>query len=250
VPLGELNFELSGDFLGSEGQRAALWALVGMLGSFAFIRFSTRMIRAQVSWWPGNIETSGGLHIHHLVFGIVLLMLAGFLEFALQPGSPGTEVLAALFGIGAGLTLDEFALWLHLEDVYWAQEGRQSVDAVIFATLIAVGFLVGTVPLGFNEASSAVAVVVVVVVHLGFAVVSALKGKYTSAIVGMVVPPVIWVAAIRVARPGSYWARRRYADDSPRLARATAREQRRHRRRSRAQELIGGIPGAPGEKAD
>jgi hypothetical protein len=88
------------------------------------------------------------------------------------------------------------------------------------------------------------------VIHLCFAVVAALKGKYTSAIVGMMLPPVAWVAAIRVARPGSYWAQRRYAEDSSRLARATVREQRRHRRRTRAQELIGGIQGAPGDQAD
>ena len=67
---------------------------------------------------------TGGLHIHHLVFGIVLMMLAGFLGFALQPGSPWIEIFAGLFGIGMGLTLDEFALWLYLDDVYWSDEGR------------------------------------------------------------------------------------------------------------------------------
>ena len=77
------------------------------------------MIRAQVSWWPGNVETSGGLHIHHLVWGILLLMLSGFLGFALSPDA-WMDVLAVLFGIGMGLALDEFALWLRLEDVYWA----------------------------------------------------------------------------------------------------------------------------------
>ena len=83
----------------------------------------------KVPWWPGSVKT-GGVHIHHLVFGIVLLMLAGFLDFAFQPDSPWLEILAVAFGIGAGLTLDEFALWLHLEDVYWAEEGRRSVDAI------------------------------------------------------------------------------------------------------------------------
>jgi hypothetical protein len=104
-------------------QRAGLVLLGAMLLSFGFIRFSTRMIRAEVSWWPGNV-TPGGLHIHHLVFGIVGMIVAGFLEFVLQPASPWLEILAGLFGVGVGLTLDEFALWLHLEDVYWAEEGR------------------------------------------------------------------------------------------------------------------------------
>jgi hypothetical protein len=250
VDIASIDLELRGGFLDSEGQRAAMTALLAMLVSFAFIRFSTRMIRAEVSWWPGNIETGSGIHIHHLVFGIVLLMVAGFLQLGFQPHSPWLEVLAALFGIGAGLTLDEYALWLHLEDVYWADEGRQSVDAVIFAAIIGAGFLEGTAPLGADESGSWLLLVVTVVANLSFCAVAALKGKYTSAILGMLIPPVAWFAAIRVARPGSYWARRRYPEGSSRLARATAREQRRHRRRTRVQELIGGIPGAPGEEAD
>ena len=54
-----------------------------------------------MSWWPGNIET-GGLHIHHLVFGIVLMMVAGFLEFGMQPDSPWLEILAGCSGSGWG----------------------------------------------------------------------------------------------------------------------------------------------------
>jgi hypothetical protein len=216
-----------------------------MLLSFGFIRFSTRMIRAEVSWWPGNIETAG-VHIHHLVFGIVLLMLTGFIEFAVQPESPWTEILAAGFGVGLGLTLDEFALWLHLEDVYWAEEGRRSVDAVIFAALIGGLVLVGTVPLGANGSESGWVLALIVATNLAFCLITALKGKYTSAVAGMMVPLVVWVSAIRVARPGSWWARRRYATGSRRLARARAREERRHRRRRRWQDLIGGRPSEPG----
>ena len=92
---------------------------------------NAHMIRAQVKWWPGNVEV-GGTHIHHLVWGIVLMLVAGFIS--LMPiDSPWREIMAALFGVGAGLTLDEFALWLRLEDVYWAEEGRQSIDAVVIA---------------------------------------------------------------------------------------------------------------------
>ena len=209
--LAELNFELStSDWLDASSQRDGLILLGAMLLSFGFIRFSTRMIRAEVSWWPGNIETAG-IHIHHLVFGIVLLMLTGFLEFATQPESPWTEIFAAGFGIGLGLTLDEYALWLHLEDVYWAEEGRRSIDAVIFAAIIGGLVLVGTVPLGASESGSGWVLAVTVAANLAFCVVTALKGKYTSAVAGMLFPPIAWVAAIRVARPGSFWARRRYA---------------------------------------
>ena len=142
-------------------QRAGLILLGSMLLSFGFIRFSTRMIRAEVSWWPGNV-TPGGLHIHHLVFGIVLLMFSGFLSFVLQPASPWFEILAGLFGVGAGLTLDEFALWLHLEDVYWTEEGRSSVDAVIFAAIIGGGIIVGFVPLDAGDGGSTLAIVTTV----------------------------------------------------------------------------------------
>jgi hypothetical protein len=246
VPLAELNVEFEGQFLEGDGQRAGLFLLIGMLASFGFIRFSTRMIRAQVSWWPGNIETGGGVHVHHLVFGIVLLLLAGFLQFALQPGSPWLEIAAAGFGVGAGLTLDEYALWLHLEDVYWADEGRKSVDAVFFAAIIAGAFLVGTVPLGADGSEGWMFFLVTVAINLSICVVAAIKGKYTTAITGMLVPLVAWVGAIRVARPGSWWARRRYATGSRKLARARAREERRHRRRERWQDLIGGRPSEPG----
>src|SRR3954449_12466246 len=112
--LGAISFEISGgNALDTTDQRAGLILLVSMLLSFGFIRFSTRMIRAEVSWWPGNVSP-GGLHIHHLVFGIVGMMVAGFLSFALQPGEPWVEILAALFGIWMCLALDEFALWLYL----------------------------------------------------------------------------------------------------------------------------------------
>ncbi len=156
------SIELNGQVLGSSGNRAGFLLLLGLLASFGFIRMSTRLMRSpKVPWWPGSVKT-GGVHIHHLVFGIVLLMLAGFLEFALQPDSPWLEILAAGFGIGAGLTLDEFALWLHLEDVYWAEEGRRSVDAIIVATIVAGAIVLGLAPIGSND-GSAVGIVLAVV---------------------------------------------------------------------------------------
>src|SRR5262249_22246750 len=174
--------------LDTESQRAGLILLAGMLLSFGFIRFSTRMIRAQVSWWPGNV-TPGGMHIHHLVFGIVLLMLSGFLAFAIQPDSPWLEILAGLFGVGVGLTLDEFALWLYLEDVYWAEEGRSSVDAVIFAAIIGGALVMGFVPLDAGSGSSTIAILLTVGIELAICTVVALKGKYSSAAHGLFIGP-------------------------------------------------------------
>jgi hypothetical protein len=247
VPLGELTFEFQGgEFLDSEGQRAGLILLLAMLLSFGFIRFSTRMIRAEVSWWPGNV-TPGGLHIHHLVFGIVLMMLAGFLGFAVQPGDPWLELLAAAFGVGMGLTLDEFALWLYLEDVYWAEEGRQSVDAVIFAAIIGGAFLLGFAPV--TDSGSALAVALGIAINLGAAAVAALKGKYVAAVAGMPLPPVGYVAAIRLAKPGSWWAKRRYERGSEKLKKARERKKRHDRRVRRFQDLVGGAPSKPSPRS-
>jgi hypothetical protein len=243
VSVPEGNVEITGDFLGSSGGRAGFLLLAGMLVSFGFIRMSTRLMRSpKVSWWPGSVKT-GGVHIHHLVFGIVLLMLAGFLDFAFQPDSPWLEILAAAFGIGAGLTLDEFALWLHLEDVYWEEEGRRSVDAVIVATIIAGAIVLGLAPTGNDsDTGSVVGIIIAIAEVLLFAAIAAIKGKYWSALLAMFVPPVGWVAAFRLAKPGSPWARRRYPQGGHKLETATARAERSAKRYRRWQELIGGRP--------
>jgi hypothetical protein len=245
----EGSVQLTGDFLGSSGSRAGFLLLAGMLLSFGFIRMSTRLMRSpKVPWWPGSVKT-GGVHVHHLVFGIVLLMLAGFLEFAFQADSPWLEIFAVGFGIGAGLTLDEFALWLYLEDVYWAEEGRRSVDAVIIATIIAGAVVLGLAPVGEGDTGSVLSVLVAMVEVLLFAALAALKGKYWSALLAVFIPPVGWVAAIRLAKPGSPWARRRYAEGSEKLAKATARAERSVSRYRRWQALIGGRP-TPAESSD
>jgi hypothetical protein len=242
--LGELTFDINSSAAFDQAdQRAGLILLGSMLLSFGFIRFSTRMIRAQAKWWPGNV-TPGGLHIHHLVFGIVLMMLAGFTNFVLQPDSPWFEILAGAFGIGMGLTLDEFALWLYLDDVYWAEEGRSSVDAVVFAAIIGGAVIVGFVPLDASG-GSILAIVVSVLITLGICAIVALKGKVSSAVIGMFIPPVAWVAAIRLARPGSWWAKRRYEPGSGKLAKAEARKERHDKRVRRFQDLIGGAPSLP-----
>jgi lysyl-tRNA synthetase class 2 len=242
--LGAITFEINSSAAFDQAdQRAGLILLGSMLLSFAFIRFSTRMIRAEVSWWPGNV-TPGGLHIHHLVFGIVLMMFSGFLNFVIEPPSPWFEILAGIFGVGVGLTLDEFALWLYLDDVYWAEEGRSSVDAVVFAAIIGGGVIVGFVPLDASG-GSIIAIVVSVAITLGICAIAALKGKVSSAVIGMFIPPVAWVAAIRLARPSSWWAKRRYAPESGKLDKAVARKARHDRRVRRFQDLIGGAPSLP-----
>ena len=78
-----------------------------------------------------------GKHIHHLVWGILLLLLVGY-GYSAEIGNGNTpfstflgRLFAILYGVGAALTLDEFALWLNLKDVYWSKQGRESIDAVV-----------------------------------------------------------------------------------------------------------------------
>ncbi len=116
-------------------------ASVAFLVTFAVVRGITVMIRAGVG--PFHNVSAGGLHIHHLVWGILLLLLVGYVWLLeIGVGSSWVASLSAMaFGLGAALTLDEFALWLNLSDVYWERQGRESIDAVlIFAGLLSVGF--------------------------------------------------------------------------------------------------------------
>ncbi len=245
----ELNFAISQHFLDDRGQRAGFILLGFFLAAFLFIRTSARLIRSpKVSWWPGSVTTKDGLHLHHLVWGIVLVLTAGFLNFVLQPGSPGLEVLAALFGIGAGLTLDEFALWIHLEDVYWSKEGRASIDAVVVATLLGGLIVLGIAPFDIsNGASSIRSLVIVIVIDLAFSAIAILKGKPMLGLLGVFVPPFSVVGSLRLAAPSSPWARRRYPPDGRRMARAQARFKRIRGRRRWLMNAIGGAPSQPAD---
>src|SRR6478609_2990101 len=128
--------------------------LIGFLLSFAFIRMSTRLMRSpKVPWWPGSIVSDSGVHLHHLVFGIVTMMVAGAGGFLAFGHTPWTEICAFAFGIGAGLTIDEFALWVYLDDVYWAEEGRKSIDATVIAAAGMMLVLLGFTPLTIEDGS-------------------------------------------------------------------------------------------------
>ena len=217
----------------------ALWVLAGFLGSFFFIRTSARLMRSpKVTWWPGSVK-SGDLHIHHLVWGIILLLLCGFLGFGTEHVSPWTQILGVLFGIGAGFTLDEFALWLRLEDVYWAEQGRDSVQAVMIAATFAGFIVIGSVP--FPEGSVEI-VIPLVLLELFVIIVLLYKGKYFMALISLFIPMVGWVGAIRLARPNSRWARRRYENKAKKLNKSQVRGDRWERRRRKFQDFIGGTP--------
>ncbi|TME11728.1 MAG: hypothetical protein E6I70_16735 [Chloroflexi bacterium] len=115
-------------------------ASLAFLVTFAIVRGVTHLIRAGIG--PFHNVTGGGLHIHHLVWGILLLLVVGYVWLLeIGVGSSWAASLTAMaFGVGAALTLDEFALWLNMQDVYWERQGRESIDAVvIFAGLLSVG---------------------------------------------------------------------------------------------------------------
>jgi hypothetical protein len=183
---------------------------VAFLLTFAFIRTSTHMIRAQVKWWPGNVSV-GGTHIHHLVWGILLILVSGYIAVAIAPQSPWREVVAAFFGIGTGLTLDEFALWLNLKDVYWSKEGRKSIDAVIIASAVS-GLLLISLRSWIDVTTRVADEIQAVVGAIGLlgvilALVNAGKEKFGMAVWSILVPVVGIPSAFRLAKPNSVWAK-------------------------------------------
>jgi len=209
---------------------------VAFVVSFGFIRLSARLIRAKVRWWPGNVM-AGDVHVHHMVFGVVLMTIGGVAELAAPLGSLGWRAGAAgLFGLGTALMLDEFALILHLRDVYWSNEGRLSIDAVLVAAGVTALLLLGITPVGVKNVADYQRLLpgtpgAVATLHLAVAAVfllasvTLLKGKIWTGLVGLFVPPLFIVGAIRLARPGSPWARWRYRGRPGKQAKAERREQ-------------------------
>lgn len=227
-------------------QSRLLFFFLGLVVTFVLIRISVRLIRAKVRWWPGNI-TPGGTHIHHVVFGAVFMLLGGVIGLAVPDDMHGVRVAAAaLLGVGAALVLDEFALILHLRDVYWTKDGRLSVDAVFLAIGMTGLLLIGARPLGYDEFyGEGVALrVLIILLNLGFAIVALLKGKVWTGLLGLLVPVLPEIGAVRLARPGSPWARWRYTEGSRKLRRAYRREARIRqpliRVKIRVQEFISG----------
>ncbi len=228
------------------GRGPLFWMLVAILITFGATRIATRRIRAGA----GGLKNwhIGGVHVHHQVFGVIAILVSGCLEFAYRPGAPARNILGALFGIGVSLTLDEFALWLHLDDVYWAPEGRKSIDAVFVAVLITGLLLIGVTPFDvFGQHTGLLASFEVgVLINLSLSIITLLKGKPIAGIAGLLLPFVALVGAIRLAKPASQWARWRYPQGSKKRNRATRRFDHPYQARwNRVRDLIGGKPDIP-----
>jgi hypothetical protein len=242
-----------------EGKEPLLFLFLAFLVAFALVRLYTRLARSR-EWGSGS---AGGVHLHHMVPGIILMAVCGIFAFApLSESGLGFDILAIGFGAGAALTLDEFAMIFHLRDVYWMEEGRTSVDALLMGLALAGLLLVGSSPFDIEasneEASGAAIFFATVAVNVFLAAITFLKKKPFLGVVAVLIPVVGLVASIRLAKPGSPWARWFY-DSKP----TSGARSRRHRQEKLERsidrfergrlgrferwfsDLVGGAPGLP-----
>ncbi len=253
----------------SAGRLPLLCCLVAFILTFFVTRTFVRFIRHRAEtgrshrWWhPRNVHL-GGVHIHHVTFGVVLVLLSGLtlVTLSIDGHEPEFTLSAILFGVGAALVLDEYALILHLSDVYWEEDGRTSVDAVFAAVGVAGLLIMGLHPLmfflpiweGTDSWPLRVAVAGALVLTLPLAVVVVLKGKVWTGLLGMFIVVLLVIGAIRLSRPHAPWARWRYTTQPDKMRRALQRERRLRRPIVRAKLLvqcaIAGTPGLPDERS-
>ncbi|MDI2127977.1 hypothetical protein [Yinghuangia seranimata] len=197
------------------------WMVLAFILTFLLTRTITRMIRAGKG--PFRNIGGGGVHVHHQVFGIFMMLIAGAAEFAYEPGGVARGILAALFGAGAALTLDEFALWVYMDDVYWSAEGRKSVNAVLGAAGIGLLLMLGANPFDIGPGDSVPVAFFVIAINLAFALAAIFKGKVSTGLIGILVPFVAMVGTARIAKPDSPWARWRYPEGSRKREKALRR---------------------------
>ncbi|MCX4582706.1 hypothetical protein [Streptomyces sp. NBC_01481] len=234
------------------GKLPMLLALTSFVLTFLITRTIVRMIRAGRG--PFRNVTPGGMHIHHVVPGVILTVIGGFGAVGSGRHGVAAAVCAVIFGMGAGLVLDEFALILHLDDVYWSEQGRQSVEVVVLAAALALLVLSGFAPLGVNDMSAderqdRASLILTLVINFLLVLITMFKGKPRMALISVLVPFVGMFGAVRLARPGSPWARRFYRSRPKARAKARLRsfhhDRRWDRKRRKLQDLIGGAPDRP-----
>lgn len=232
---------------GGPSLQPMMWMFAAILVTFLATRTVTRLIRSGSGSGSGaglgNVRVAG-VHVHHQVFGILIIIATGIVLVSATPHGAALDAAAAVFGVGVGLTVDEFALWLHMEDVYWTSQGRKSVDAM-FCVLVVTGALIGGVSLLSGRVGTASwwSSVTLLALNLLLSVICLLKGKVTTGVIGIVISIVALVGAIRLAKPGSWWARHRYASRPQRAARAAHRYGQRYQQRwNRLRDLVAGAP--------
>ncbi|WP_279487272.1 hypothetical protein [Actinomadura sp. 6K520] len=226
--------EMFGERIVEAGRLPLFGFFAAFIITFVVTRVNVRLIRSNVRWLR-NV-TAGDVHIHHVVFGVVLMLVGGVGSVAIPDAHVRFELAAAVvFGVGSALVLDEFALILHLSDVYWTEKGRASVDAVFVAIAVTGLLLLGIHPFGYENlwfdsgsgsGSLSPLYAAFLFGNLVLAVITLLKGKIWTGLIGLFLPALLIVGAIRVARPASPWSRWRYDADSRRYQRAVRREKK------------------------
>lgn len=214
------------------GRQPLFLILVAFVLTFVITRVVTRMIRAGIG--PFKNVSAGGIHVHHVVPGIIAILVGGLVGFGASAFGFWLNFGAIVFGVGAALVLDEFAMILHLDDVYWKNEGRLSADVVLIACGVMACALVVAAPQdppGPEETDPYVRVLTpiffVLLVMMPIAV-TILKGKVFVAAVSLLpfITWVSWFTAIRLAKPGSPWAKVFYERRPEKLDRSRARAAR------------------------
>ncbi|MDT5355883.1 MAG: hypothetical protein QOJ56_4415 [Mycobacterium sp.] len=256
---------LEDDIVG-RGRLPLLCCLIAFILTFSVTRTFVRLIRRRAAtgrpprWWePRNIHV-GSKHIHHVVVGVLMVMISGvtLVTLSVNGHEPEFTAGAIVFGIGAALVLDEYALILHLSDVYWEDDGRTSVDAVFAAVAVGGLLVLGLHPLMFflslwQDTTHSVVlragVVFALVLTLPLAVLVVLKGKVWTGLIGMFFVPLLVIGAIRLSRPQAPWARYLYMRRLDKMGRALQRERTLRRPVVRAklwlQYTIAGTPRRP-----
>jgi hypothetical protein len=233
------------------GKLPLLLCAVGFLVTFTVTRAIVRSIRAGRG--PFRNVSAGSTHVHHVVPGTILMVTGGLLGLATLSEAANAGA-GLVFGIGLALVLDEFALILHLDDVYWEAEGRLSVDAVFVVGALLLLLLLGVTPAGVDDlpdvAETARWVIAAnLLVVFTCAVVGCLKGKVTLSLLGLFLPFVGIVTALRLAHPRSPWARWHYPPGSVRRERAERRSARFDRRWGRmGRRIQDAVAGAPSQE--
>jgi hypothetical protein len=195
--------------------------LVWLLASFVITFLVSRYITFRIRSGRGHLSdvALGGTHVHHMVWGVALVLISGTAAFAFGPGMFAVAP-AVVFGAGAALVLDEFALLLYVRDVYWAKEGRLSLSAVLVVA-IAIGMI--TLPFGRLPDYGLPIVAAFVLSYVPFTAIALAKGKVFTSVGGLFFPLLVLYGGLRLARPDSPWARFWYTRNPDKLRRARAR---------------------------
>jgi hypothetical protein len=225
---------------GNSSSRVVQFAMLcSFVGTFTLTRLIVRMVRSGRG--PFRNVKVGEVHVHHLVPGIVIMLVTGPVEFVIAPHGLIRTILACIFAAGAALTLDEFALWLHLTDVYWEEQGRKSVDAVVAISGLATLGLVVSNPIARNQGESLWYYFGYLFLTLGFFFAAVFKGRLFLGPAGVLLLPLGIFAAVRLAKPGSPWFSRFYAEGSKKYEKSMRRAARINLE-DRLKKFVSGMP--------